>query len=149
MTKATRAAVAALMLAPLALTGCGLGAPSWETVRAEANAAIDEVVASIPGDVRLDDLSSGTPLECAGEGVHYVGYVRASTSPGFHGEEFIDNLPQTLGEEWDLSTLIVDPPYPATAFVTGETLVDVYVVTDPRGRTFVEVEAYSRCGNPP
>ncbi|SIR95071.1 hypothetical protein [Microbacterium sp. RURRCA19A] len=149
---ATRPALALLTAAALALTGCTpTPLPTYDTVRGEAQAAMQRVVDELPAGLRVDKNPSDKPFGCSGDGVFYTGQWTIETPEGFDGQAFVDELPEALGEDFRVEETRLELSYPAVSFIgTGyaNSTVDVSVLTREE-RVVVDLLSTSRCAQPP
>ena len=149
---ATRTALALLAAAALALTGCApTPLPTYETVRSQAQAAMQRVVDELPTGLRVDKNPSDEPFGCSGDGVFYTGQWTIETPEGFDGQAFVDELPEALGEDFLVEETRLELSYPAVSFIaTGysNSTLDVSVLTRDEG-VVVDILSTSQCAQPP
>lgn len=150
--KATRPALALLAAAALTLTGCApTPLPTYETVRSEAQSAMQRVVDELPTGLRVDKNPSDKPFGCSGDGVFYTGQWTIETPEGFDGQAFVDGLPAALGEDFVVEETRLKLSYPAVSFIaTGykDSTLDVSVLTRDEG-VVVDLLSTSQCAQPP
>ena len=150
--KATRPALALLAAAALTLPGCApTPLPTYETVRSEAQSAMQRVVDELPPDVRVEKNPSDKPFGCEGDGVFYTGQWTVFPPEGFDGQSFVDGLPAALGSDFRTDDRGLELNYPAASFIApgySDSTVDVSVLTRDEG-VVVDLLSTSRCAQPP
>ena len=115
---ATRPALVLLAAAALALTGCApTPLPAYDTVRSQAQAAMQRVVDELPTGLRVDKNPSDKPFGCEGEGVFYTGQWTVFPPKGFDGQSFINGLPTALGSDFRTDDRGLELNYPAASFI--------------------------------
>lgn len=130
------------------LAGCAPTLPSWETVRDESHAAMQEVVDELPPSSFVEDLSTGTPFACAGDGAIYTGHLAVYPEGAFDGEDFIESLPAALADDWTVDEHVIPISKPNVSLLSGEMSLDVTIV-EVDGEAAVDILAISRCGQMP
>ncbi|WP_128217406.1 hypothetical protein [Microbacterium enclense] len=149
---ATRPASALLAAGALILTGCApTPLPSYETVRGQAQSAMQRVVDELPTGLEIAKNPSDEPFGCSGDGVFYTGQWTIATPEGFDGQAFVDRLPDALGEEFLVEETGLDLNYPSVSMIaTGymNSTLDVSVLTRDEG-VVVDILSTSRCAQDP
>lgn len=148
----TRPALALLATAALALTGCApTPLPTYETVRGEAQAAMQRVVDELPPDVRVEKNPSDKPFGCERDGVFYTGQWTVFPPDGFDGQSFVDGLAAALGSDFRTDDRGLELNYPAASFIApgySNSTVDVSVLTREEG-VVVDILSTSQCAQRP
>ncbi len=136
----------------VALSGCAPAPlPTYETVRGEAQSAMQRVVDELPTDLPVEKSPADTPFGCEGDGVFYTGQWTIPTPPGFDGQSFVDGLPAALGSDFRVEQTGLDLSYPSVSFIaTGyaNSTLDVSVLSRDE-EVVVDVLSTSRCAQPP
>jgi hypothetical protein len=125
--------------------------PTYNTVRDEAQAAMQRVVDELPPGSRVAPQPEGDPYGCEGDGVFYTGHWGVYPGAGFDGQAFVDGLPSALAGDFVEEQKVVELSYPAVGFIAtgyGNTGVSISVV-DVDGETVVDILSTSRCAQPP
>jgi hypothetical protein len=143
---------AVLAAAVLTLSGCAsTPLPTYETVRGEAQAAMQRVVDELPADLPVEKSPADTPFGCEGGGVFYTGQWTIPTPPGFDGQSFVNGLPDALGSEFRVEETGLDLSYPSVSFIAtsyANSTLDVSVLTRDEG-IVVDILSTSRCAQRP
>lgn len=143
---------AVVATAALALTGCAPTAlPTYETVRSQAQAAMQRVGDELPPDVRVEKNPSDKPFGCEGEGAFYTGQWTVFSPEGFDGHSFIDGLPGALGSDFRTDDRGLELNYPAASFIApgySDSTVDVSVLTRDE-EVVVDILSTSQCAQRP
>lgn len=147
-----RAATATLIAGAVGAVavGCAPQLPTWDDIRAETNATMQEVVDLLPTEVVVDDLTNSRPYGCE-RGVMYTGHLDIDPGPHFDIPAFIESLDDTLPEGFEPRTSQVRVSFARALFTAephGSTLLNVTENT-AGGRNTIDVLAISRCGEPP
>jgi len=149
---ATRSALALLAASALVLTGCApTPPPTYETVRGEAQAAMQRVVDELPPDVRVEKNPADKPFGCEGDGVFYTGQWTVFPPEGFDGQSFVDGLPAALGSDFRTDDRGLELNYPAASFIApgySNSTVDVSVLTRDEG-VVIDILSTSQCAQRP
>lgn len=134
----------------LLLGGCGMSAePSLDEVRGETRDVMQQIVDQLPSGTTVDDRSKDDDVTgCSGDGVAYIGHWVATPGARFDGKNFVDALPNALGDEFDVDEDAVEVSVPAVSLDSNGMVFDVMVVEED-GVTVVDVFAVSRCGATP
>ncbi|MFF8186961.1 hypothetical protein ACF044_06825 [Microbacterium sp. NPDC016588] len=145
-------AVTLLAAAVSTMTGCTMNElPSYDTVRGEAQGAMQRVVDELPADLPIEKSPVDTPFGCEGDGVFYTGQWTVPTPPGFDGQNFVDGLPDALGSDFLVEETGLDLSYPSVSFIaTGyaNSTLDVSVISRDE-EIVVDILSTSRCAQPP
>ncbi|MDQ1218434.1 hypothetical protein [Microbacterium arborescens] len=135
-----------------AVTGCSSPTlPTYDTVRAETEAAIQRIADELPAGARFSPRPEGSPYGCDSGGVMYTGQWDMYPAPGFDGGRFIETLPDQLGDGFTVEELGFDPGFPALGLIAdayGGTGINVSVGSID-GADVVGITALSRCAQPP
>lgn len=125
--------------------------PSYDTVRAETEAAIQRIADELPAGARFSPRPEGSPYGCDSGGVMYTGQWDIYPAAGFDGRRFIETLPDRLGDGFTVEDLGFDPGFPALGLIAdayGGTGMNVSVGSID-GADVVGITAISRCAQPP
>ncbi|MGZ0068267.1 hypothetical protein [Microbacterium arborescens] len=142
----------AVVVSLFVTTGCSVNTlPTYDTVRDETEAAIQRIADELPPGTRAVPRPEQSPYGCSGERVMYTGHWDIYPSPGFDGADFIERLPDLLGDDFTREELEIDPGIPAASFIAdayGGTGINISVAAK-HGETIVDITALSRCAQPP
>ncbi|MFE7845212.1 hypothetical protein ACFUTX_08475 [Microbacterium sp. NPDC057407] len=158
-TKIVLALTLVLASVTVLLTGCVATAalPSYETAKAETNAAIRAVADHVPDTVdelmrEGDPYVCGDMLDSSGEDrpIFYTGNLDLRQPEGFDPERFIDELPEKLGKDFE-----VVPRHPIEGVLAvslnahshGGARLSVTAGTSDSG-PYVYIIGMSRCAQP-
>lgn len=146
----TRLALASLASAAGALTlaACAPVLPTYDAIRDETRAAMQEIVDEIPAGSEVDDLSTETPFGCQGDGVVYTGHWAVYPEPPFDSQAFVDGLTEALDGTWAANEDALESPDPSVSLLKDDMLIRATAVDDD-GRMAVDILALSRCGQSP
>lgn len=133
----------------MTLVACAPALPTYDTVRDETRAAMQEIVDAMPAGTEVEDLSTEKPFGCEGDGVIYTGHWAAYPEPPFDGAAFIDELPEALGDDWMVDENALETVRPDVAFLKDDMMIDVGVFEDDEGVVGINILALSRCGQSP
>ncbi|WP_143738864.1 hypothetical protein [Microbacterium sp. Yaish 1] len=142
--------LAAMLGTGMMMSACAAQLPTWDDIRAETNATMQEVVDLLPPEVVVDDLTNSRPYGCE-RGVMYTGHLDIDPGPHFDIPAFIESLDDTLPEGFEPRTSQVRVSFARALFTAepyGSTLLKVTENT-AGGRNTIDVLAISRCGEPP
>ncbi|MDQ1218436.1 hypothetical protein QE411_003291 [Microbacterium arborescens] len=142
--------LAAMFGTGMMMSACASQLPTWDEVRAETQATMQEVVDLLPAEVVVDDMTDPTPYGCE-NGVMYTGHLDIDPGPDFDIPAFIESLDDTLPEGFEPRTSQVRVSFARALFTAepyGSTLLKVTENT-AGGRNTIDVLAISRCGEPP
>ena len=144
----------ALVLIPLTTGGCALNQPSYDTVRAEAVAALDEIAALVPPPHEVSPEPDDEPYSCSDPllssrrgGAFYTGQWAVYVSDGFDFDTFIADLPGRLGDGWEERDLGIAVSFASVYLVNHEHELSVTVdEAEIDGRPALDLIVISRCG---
>ncbi len=147
--------LAAVIAATLAvgLAGCTVQLPTYDQVRSETEAAMQDIVDAMPEGSVVDDRTVPTPFACGdGRGVFFTGHWEVHPPEGFDTRGFIETLPETLGDGYEEQEVGVAVDYPLVRLVAlehGGTGLDVSGLDADTDDPLVNIVATSRCAQDP
>ena len=144
--------VIALSVLVLTMTGCAMQQlPTYDVVRSETTAAMQQVVDQLPADSVVDDRTDPTPYGCDGGGVLFTGHWEVQVPDGFDTRAFIEELPGRVAENFVKEERGVPHSYPLISLRTkGDSEVSLDVSNrDPENLPKINILALSRCAQAP
>lgn len=134
----------------LIVTGCSVTAlPLYNTVRDESLSALQSVVDALPNDAEVSDGGTEQPYPCDG-GYFYTGYWTVRLPTDFDTAKFVDELPGSLGEDFELDA--VQGPTGISAKIVATHHNNTGVVISDRSTAdarILDLLSTSRCAQSP
>ncbi len=153
MKVSTGAALALILV--LVCSGCAPGRPSYDQVRDEAIAVLEQVTALLPGVSTPRPRPELKPYWCgsdllSGDGsdsAFYTGYWEVEVEETLDVEKFISSLQSKLGDQWEVEDLGIPVSFPQIHLVRESPYISLTVEErDRHGKNGVDLLVMSRCG---
>ena len=144
--------VIALSVLVLTVTGCTMQQlPTYDVVRAETTAAMQQVVDQLPAESVVDDRTDPTPYGCGDGGVLFTGHWEVHVPDGFDTRAFIEELPERVAEDFVKEKLGGPYSFPLISLrAKDDSQVSLDISNgDPENLPKVNILALSRCAQPP
>ncbi|MFB3979157.1 MULTISPECIES: hypothetical protein [Microbacterium] len=150
-----RFSICLIVIAVALLPGCSETKPSYDDVRAEAIAVMQQVNDLIPGPTTPRPRPEFDPFGCgshplSGEGsdsAFFTGYWEIEVSNEVDVPSFIADLPATLGDDWVVEDVGVDVPFAQVHLLQKSSRISLTVEhRDRNDKKGIDVLVMSRCG---